>query len=636
MRKRVLPLVLALLITVTGFEALPVFAAEEAPVPADQITEETAVPAEEPAAEEAEETQPAEEPAAPEEEPAAVVTEDPEEPAVQTGWVDEEGGRRFYYEEGGYYKGEIQDIDGAKYCFDDNGFVKHWLFQFGDKTYYANGEGVLQTSRFVQIGSTGKAYYFGEDSAAVTGLFKASNGELYYADAAAVVRTDAGLITVDGDQYYVQKGGVICRDTKKTIGSKQYVFGPNGAAKKWLFTWDGHTYYANGNGELAVNKLMTMSNTGARYYFGADGAAKTGFFDVGSKRYYAFNSGVIRKWLFTEGGHTYYANSNGELAVSKMMTVGGTKYYFNKYGAAIMGVFKLGDAYYYANSKGEIKTTTGWVTFKNKKYYVKSTSGKLAACEVISVGGNKYLMKYNAEMITGVGHLNGVYYYCYPNSGIIKTTPGRINHNGKLYIAKTGGTLYRNQFIVTKDCAYYADSNAQIKTSKFTYKDAFNNMVLTPNSEGQIPLSQYKKLNMTGAPPAISMSPYVLIDIGDQKIYLYKGGKCILSSSIVSGRIYGKKYHGTPPGTYHLLYKQRDRYLEGFEDDGVTRYKTHVWYWMPFRSDGYGMHDAPWRTAFGGKIYQYHGSHGCVNLPNNTAKTVYSTLRAGDMVKVQP
>ena len=85
MRKRVLPLVLALLITVTGFEALPVFAAEEAPVPADQITEETAVPAEEPAAEEAEETQPAEG-----EEP------EPEDPAPKSGWVEEEGGQRYY------------------------------------------------------------------------------------------------------------------------------------------------------------------------------------------------------------------------------------------------------------------------------------------------------------------------------------------------------------------------------------------------------------------------------------------------------------------------------------------------------------------------------------------------------------
>ena len=46
---------------------------------------------------------------------------------------------------------------------------------------------------------------------------------------------------------------------------------------------------------------------------------------------------------------------------------------------------------------------------------------------------------------------------------------------------------------------------------------------------------------------------------------------------------------------------------------------------MPFH-DGQGLHDAWWRNAFGGTIYQTNGSHGCVNLPPAAAKTIYDNM----------
>ena len=41
------------------------------------------------------------------------------------------------------------------------------------------------------------------------------------------------------------------------------------------------------------------------------------------------------------------------------------------------------------------------------------------------------------------------------------------------------------------------------------------------------------------------------------------------------------------------------------------------------------MHDAYWRSSFGGKIYKTNGSHGCINLPPAVAKTVYENISAG-------
>ncbi|MDE7429949.1 MAG: L,D-transpeptidase, partial [Lachnospiraceae bacterium] len=36
-----------------------------------------------------------------------------------------------------------------------------------------------------------------------------------------------------------------------------------------------------------------------------------------------------------------------------------------------------------------------------------------------------------------------------------------------------------------------------------------------------------------------------------------------------------------------------------------------------------GMHDATWRSEFGGNIYMTNGSHGCINLPYSVAQEIY-------------
>ena len=62
-------------------------------------------------------------------------------------------------------------------------------------------------------------------------------------------------------------------------------------------------------------------------------------------------------------------------------------------------------------------------------------------------------------------------------------------------------------------------------------------------------------------------------------------------------------------------------------------YATPVKYWMPFAGD-VGMHDASWRSSFGGSIYKTGGSHGCINMPPSAAKTVYENINKGYAVLV--
>lgn len=118
---------------------------------------------------------------------------------------------------------------------------------------------------------------------------------------------------------------------------------------------------------------------------------------------------------------------------------------------------------------------------------------------------------------------------------------------------------------------------------------------------------------------------YVEINLTAQHLFFYKNGSLVVETDFVSGSL--AKNAGTPVGAYSLTYKQKDATLKG-ED-----YESKVSFWMPFNND-VGMHDATWRSAFGGSIYKRKGSHGCVNLPVSAAKTIYENIEAGYPVLV--
>jgi lipoprotein-anchoring transpeptidase ErfK/SrfK len=52
------------------------------------------------------------------------------------------------------------------------------------------------------------------------------------------------------------------------------------------------------------------------------------------------------------------------------------------------------------------------------------------------------------------------------------------------------------------------------------------------------------------------------------------------------------------------------------------------------------IHDASWRSnadfEMADDIYKRSGSHGCVNAPYGTAKSVYKNCEVGDVVIIRP
>lgn len=113
---------------------------------------------------------------------------------------------------------------------------------------------------------------------------------------------------------------------------------------------------------------------------------------------------------------------------------------------------------------------------------------------------------------------------------------------------------------------------------------------------------------------------YVEINLSRQYLWFYKDKQLVTEGSIVSGT--GTNSYATPAGTYKLDYKQRGATLRG------PGYATRVSYWMPFNRD-IGIHDATWRNSFGGSIYMYNGSHGCINAPIGMASAIFEQIEDG-------
>ncbi len=125
---------------------------------------------------------------------------------------------------------------------------------------------------------------------------------------------------------------------------------------------------------------------------------------------------------------------------------------------------------------------------------------------------------------------------------------------------------------------------------------------------------------------------YVEINLSAQHLYMIQNGKIVFETDQIVTGLASDPDRKTPSGCYYVYYKQIDRVLRGTQNpDGTWPYEVPVKYWMAFNR-GIGMHDATYRSAFGGNIYTYAGSHGCVNMRYSEAAKMYSYTQIGTPV----
>ncbi|MDE7222344.1 MAG: L,D-transpeptidase/peptidoglycan binding protein [Acetatifactor sp.] len=116
---------------------------------------------------------------------------------------------------------------------------------------------------------------------------------------------------------------------------------------------------------------------------------------------------------------------------------------------------------------------------------------------------------------------------------------------------------------------------------------------------------------------------YIEVDMGQQHMYYYQNGECLISVDVVTGN--ARRRWDTPEGINYVYNKQRNRTLRG------EGYATPVKYWMPVVGN-VGIHDADWRRDFGGEIYKTNGSHGCINTPSDVMSELYELVEVGTPV----
>ena len=123
---------------------------------------------------------------------------------------------------------------------------------------------------------------------------------------------------------------------------------------------------------------------------------------------------------------------------------------------------------------------------------------------------------------------------------------------------------------------------------------------------------------------------YVEIDLTAQHLWVYKKGKKVYECDIVSGQTTSMA-RTTLPGVYKVWSKATNYRMKDTNADGES-WDTTCNYWNRVAIVGIGLHDTVTRSAFGGTIYQYLGSHGCINMPLEGAKYIYDKVAMGTPV----
>jgi hypothetical protein len=105
----------------------------------------------------------------------------------------------------------------------------------------------------------------------------------------------------------------------------------------------------------------------------------------------------------------------------------------------------------------------------------------------------------------------------------------------------------------------------------------------------------------------------MLVNLRDQRAYLYQDGRRIAVTTVSTGR----RGHDTPTGVFPILGKQRMYYSKKY-DNAPMPFMQRLTDW------GHALH--------AGNVRPFPASHGCVRLPAEFAKQLFSLTQPGDLV----
>ncbi len=389
--------------------------------------------------------------------------------------------------------GEIVEIDGVLYYYENGRGVEKYLVKVGNDYYFAQYGGKLIVNKVFNAWATNcdlpkGTYTFGADGRVIgVGPTVAEiveiDGVLYYYENGKGV--EKGLIKYNGDYYFAQYRGKLVTNqvfgtylTNCDLRNGRYEFGADGkmlqgivekdgvlyyyengvGVEKGLIKYNGDYYFAQYKGKLVTNQVFGTYLTNcdlrnSRYEFGADGKMLQGIVEKDGVLYYYENGVGVEKGLFKYNGDYYFALYRGVLITNMVYGAYMTncdlpkgRYEFGADGKMLNGmVEKDGVLYYYENGVGVEKGLFEY----NGDYYFAEYRGKIVTNKVFSaymtncdLPKGRYEFGADGKMLNGIVNKDGVLYYYENGVGVEK---GLFYYEGHYYFSQYKGKLITNQ-----------------------------------------------------------------------------------------------------------------------------------------------------------------------------------------------
>ena len=370
-------------------------------------------------------------------------------------WIKDDSGRIYCKNEEDKVLKGVQEIDGEKYLFADNGVLKTGWRTIDGRRYYFDKDTGKPVYGWIEYG--GNKYLVLKDTAKCSGIYINDEGKGYCLDKeTGALITKKGVIKSGDNYYYVNPDGTLASGAVSidgisyifdktayfmftgwhTLNGKTFYYSPeDGKAKLGLFELEGKWYYCDKT--KGVNK-GEFYMSGLPYRADNNGVIQTGWQSIGGiKRYYYPDTLKIAKGICEIGGKKYIFSDDGEMYTGRRL-YNGNKYYLGTDGVMRTGKIKLDDGTYYFDSEG--KMAFGWQKIGDDKYFFDD-DGKMMTGRLL-IGNYKYYIDETGKVCTGIVKLDdGTYFF---------DSEGRMDYGKQIvdgkayYFDKKSGRMMKN------------------------------------------------------------------------------------------------------------------------------------------------------------------------------------------------
>jgi lipoprotein-anchoring transpeptidase ErfK/SrfK len=282
--------------------------------------------------------------------------------------------------------------------------------------------------------------------------------------------------------------------------------------------------------------------------------------------------------------------------------------------------------------KGEVLSAQDVVAMKS---VINSTNIKQYNCPfsspvkgILDVDGKKYYLEPS----------NPQYLYTKPdscfNSSEQAGSEDYISHQKNRVVSTSESTAVNPPQAENKPSADASTTSNDAEASANTIYEATSDNLTNPDVSQTQPITAEnpdqlpKNLTYEQMVKRSNTHKIIVVNLAEQNLKTLDQGKIQIDTKITSGR----KNFDTPTGSRTVINKGKNVRLKAPSPRFGT-YDLPAKYWIGM-GNGYGFHDASWRSSFGGGDYVSDGSHGCINMPLEAVKSLYDWAEVGTEVYI--